>query len=194
MWEQKAYAHMQLKEYDQVEAAMDKLAEFKKEPAKKAQVLRNVGGMYMQAGDSEKAEKAFLKAVAVDPTDDQSLTWLGEIYSQRGGARSTAPADPSALKKALEYYDKIIAIKPDLPSSYINERIVCVKLADYEQKQKDAALKDAADAKKDPAKLQELQAAAADHQARLDQLKKQIDEVTRKFADAQKIAQAQPDH
>jgi tetratricopeptide (TPR) repeat protein len=193
IWEQKAYAHLQLKEYDDAAAALYKFADFKKEPPKKAAVLRNLGGMYMQAPDLDKAEKAFAKAFEVDPTDDQALTWLGEIYSQRGGARSAASADANALRKALEYYDKVIAIKPDIPASYINERIAFTKLLDYEQKQKDAAVKDAVAAKSDPAKVQELQAAAADHQAHIEQLKKQIDVVTKKFAEAQKVAQAQTD-
>jgi tetratricopeptide (TPR) repeat protein len=192
IWEQKAYAHMQLKEWDQVEASMTKLAELKKDPAGKSKVLRNVGGMYVQAGDNDKAERVFLKALELDPSDDQSLTWLGEIYSQRGGARSAAPPDPIALQKAIQYYDKVAALKPDLPATYINERIALMKLVEYEQSKKDAALKDAA-ATKDRAKVQELQAAAADHQARIDQMKKQIDDVTHKFADAQKVAQLQQD-
>jgi tetratricopeptide (TPR) repeat protein len=194
IWEQKAYAHIQLKEYDEAEAAMVKFAEFKSDAAKKAKVLNNVGGMYVQAGDSQKAEKMFLKALAVNPSDDEALTWLGELYSQRGGARMPpGPPDPSALQKAIEYYDKLVAVKPDLPNTYINERIALVKLAEYEQSQKDAALKDAFATKKDPAKKQELQAAADAHQTRIDQLKKQIDEVTHKFADAQKLAQASQD-
>jgi tetratricopeptide (TPR) repeat protein len=194
IWEQKAYAHIQLKENDEAAAAMVKFADFKRDPAKKSKVLDNVGGMYVQADALDKAERMFLKAFEVNPSDDEALTWLGEIYSQRGGARMPPkPPEPQALQKAIEYYDKVIAIKPDLPSSYINERIAFTKLGEYEQSQKDAALKDAAAAKKDPVKAQELQAAAAAHQARLDQLKKQIDDVTRKFADAQKIAQASQD-
>jgi tetratricopeptide (TPR) repeat protein len=193
IWEQKAYAHLQLREYDDAAAALYKFADFKKEPAKKAAVLRNLGGMYMQAPDYEKAEKAFAKAFEVDPTDDQALTWLGEIYSVRGGARGASTMDPNALHKAVEYYDKVIAIKPDIPASYINERIVFTKLLEYEQKQKDAAAKDAAAAKTDPARVQELQASVADHQGRIDQLKKQIDDVTHKFAEAQKLAQTQTD-
>jgi tetratricopeptide (TPR) repeat protein len=193
IWEQKAYAHLQLKEYDDAAAALYKFADFKKEPAKKTAVLRNLGGMYMQAPDYDKAEKAFAKACEVDPKDDQALTWLGEIYSVRGGARGAPTTDPNALNKAVEYYDKVIAVRPDISASYINERIVFTKLLDYEQKRKDAALKDAATAKSDPARAQELQASAADHQARIDRLKKQIDDVTKKFAEAQKLAQTQTD-
>jgi tetratricopeptide (TPR) repeat protein len=182
IWEQKAYAHLQLKEYDDAAAALYQFADLKKEPAKKAAVLRNLGGMYMQVPDYDKAEKAFAKAFEVDPTDDQALTWLGEIYSIRGGARGAPTPDPKALRKAVEYYDKVIALRPDIPTSFINERIVFTKLLESEQKEKDAALKDAAAAKSDPAKAQELQASAADHQAKIDQLKKQIDDVTHKFA------------
>jgi tetratricopeptide (TPR) repeat protein len=192
IWEQKAYAHVQIKEYDEAAAALYKFADFKKEPAKKTEVLRNLGGMYMQAPDYDKAEKAFNKAVEVDKTDDQALTWLGEIYSVRGGARGAPTTDPNALHKAIEYYDKVIAIKPEIPASYINERIAFTKLLEYEQKQKDAAVKDAAAAKGDPAKVQELQASATDHQAHIDQLKKQIDDVTKKFAVANASAQANP--
>ncbi len=189
IWEQKAYAHLQLKEYDDAAAALYKFADFKKEPAQKTAVLRNLGGMYMQAPDLDKAEKAFTKAVEVDPKDDQALTWIGEIYSQRGGARGAPIADAKALRKAIEYYDKVIAIRPEIPSSYINERIAFTKLLELEQKDKDAAAKDAAAvAKSDPAKAQELLASVADHQARMDQLKKQIDDVTHKFAVANAAA------
>jgi tetratricopeptide (TPR) repeat protein len=193
IWEQKAYAHLQLKEYDDAAAALYKFADLKKEPAKKAAVLRNLGGMYMQAPDLDKAEKAFTKAFEVDPTDDQALTWIGEIYSQRGGARGAPTVDPKALRKAIEYYDKVIAIRPDIPASYINERIAFTKLLEYEQKEKDAAVKDAAaSAKSDPARAQQAQASAADHQTRIDQLKKQIDDVTHKFAVANSASPPNP--
>src|SRR5438067_8730665 len=36
LWEQKAYAHLQIKEYDQVESAMLKLADSRTDPPKKA--------------------------------------------------------------------------------------------------------------------------------------------------------------
>jgi tetratricopeptide (TPR) repeat protein len=191
IWEQKAFALIQLKEYDQVEAAMTKLAEFKQDAAKKSEVFRNLGGMYVQSGDSQKAEKMFLKAVEINPRDDQSLSWLGELDSQRGGARSAAPADPKYLDEALAFYDKVLALKPDSAGTYVNKRIIFIKLTEYEQAQRNAALKDAAAEKKDKNKVHDLEASAAAHQARIDQLKAQIDEVSRKAGEAQKVAQTQ---
>jgi tetratricopeptide (TPR) repeat protein len=189
LWEQKAYAHLQLKEYEQVEASMMKLADSRTDPPKKAAVYRNIGGMWVQQGLNDKAEPFFLKATQIDPKDDQTLNWLAEIYAQRGGARSnTAPAKPEALDKALEYLDKVTVLKPNESAGYVNKRIVFTKYMDYEQTQKAEALKEASQ-EKDAAKVKELQAKGDQAQAQFDKVKKQFDEVNQKIGELAKAGQ-----
>jgi len=189
LWEQKAYAHLQVKEFDQVEAAMIKLADFRTEPAKKAAVYRNIGGMWVQQGMSDKAEPFFLKAAQIDPKDEQTLGWLAEIYAQRGGARSNSvQAKPEALDKALEYLDKVVALKPAESAGFVNKRIALMKYMEYQQLQKADAEKEAAQ-EKDPAKQSQLKTKAEQAQAQLDKLKKQFDEVNQKIGEIAKAGQ-----
>jgi Flp pilus assembly protein TadD len=189
LWEEKAYAHMQLKQFEQVETAMLKLAEFKTEPAKKSEVYRNLGGMYVQNGLNDKAEPLFLQAIKIDPKDDQALSWVAEIYAQKGGARATAAAaKPDALEKSLEYNDKVIALKPTESAAYVNKRIALMKYLEYEQQQKAAAQTDA-EKEKDPVKKKELQTTSDQAQAEFDKRKKQMDEVTQKLSELAKAAQ-----
>jgi tetratricopeptide (TPR) repeat protein len=189
LWEQKAYAHLQLKEYEQVEAAMLKLADARTDPSKKAAVYRNIGGMWVQQGFGDKAEPFFIKAAQIDPKDDQTLNWLAEIYAQRGGARSnTAPAKPEALDKALEYLDKVTVLKPNESAGYVNKRIALMKYMEYEQLQKADAMKQAAQ-EKDAAKVKELQAKGDDAQAQFDKIKKRFDEVNQKIGELAKVGQ-----
>src|SRR5262249_53167028 len=146
-------------------------------------------GMWVQQGLPDRAEPFFLKAVQVDPKDDQTLTWLAEIYAQRGGARSnTAPAKPEALDKALEYLDKVTALKPNESAAYVNKRIALTKYIEYEQLQKAEAMKQAAQ-EKDAAKVKDLQTQGDKAQTQLDKVKKQFDEVNQKIGDLAKAAQ-----
>jgi tetratricopeptide (TPR) repeat protein len=143
----------------------------------------------MQKQEIERAEKYFNEALSFDPNDDVSLGWLGEIYSTRGGARDgRAAAVPEHLDKAMGYYDKVIAIKPDSLTAYVNKRIILVKYATHEQRQKEAKEQEAKDSAGDKAAVEAAKAAAEKHQARIDELKKQVDEVTKLLTAAQKKA------
>jgi tetratricopeptide (TPR) repeat protein len=189
LWEQKAYAHLQLKQFEEVEKAMIKLADSRSDPPKKAATYRNIGGMWVQQGFNDRAEPFFLKAVQIDPKDDATLNWLAEIYAQRGGARANnAPAKPEALDKALEYLDKVTALKPNETAGYVNKRIALMKYMEYEQKQKADAVKEASQ-EKDAAKVKDLQAKGDEAQARFDKIKKQFDDVNQKIGDISKAAQ-----
>jgi len=192
LWEKKAYAHLQLKQMEQADAAILRTLEFKTEPAKKAEVYRNLAAMYLQTSQ-DKAEQYFNKAIETDPQDDQSLAWLAEIYSQRGGARNAkGAAVPAMLDKALGYYDKVIAVKPELPNTYLNKRIVLAKYMEYEKLQKQASEQDAAQQAKDKAKADEAKAAAEQHQTKMDAYKQQMDEATKKFSSLQKTGKLPP--
>ncbi len=193
VWEQKAYVHMQAGDKDQAAAAFSKTADFKKEPAKKAEVFRNLASMFMQSNELDKAENYFNDAIKLDPKDEASYGWLGEIYSQRGGARANeAPAVPAHLEKALQYYDKAVGANPASPNNYLNKRIVLAKLTQYEQNQKDQAEALGRTSTKDPAKVAEAKAQAEQHGARAEEFKKQMEETTKKFVEAQKGGGAAP--
>jgi tetratricopeptide (TPR) repeat protein len=193
VWKQKAVAHMKAGDKEKAAEAFSKTAGFKKEPAKKAEVYRNLAGMFMQSNDLDKAEGYFNEAVKNDPKDDQAYAWLAEIYAQRGGARANeAPPVLEQLEKAIQYYDKAIAANPLAANNHINKRIVYVKMSQYEQKEKDVAEAEARTSGKDKAKEEAAKAKAEKHAARLDELKKLMEETMKKYVEAQKAAAAAP--
>jgi len=186
-----ANAHMQLQDFDQVVASMGKLAELKPDPAAKAEVYRNLGGAFVERGMHDRAEPVFLKAVEIDPKDDQSLSWLAEIYAVRGGARDvTAEADPQALDKSVAYLDKVLALKPDDAGTYVNKRIALMKYTEYYKNEKASAEATAA-AEKDKARKKELLAKVEEPQAQIDKLTKQVEEISKKITDLTKGAKAE---
>jgi tetratricopeptide (TPR) repeat protein len=192
LWEEKAFAHMQLQENEPFEQAMVKLAELKPDNVKKAEIYRNIGGVFVQKGLADEAEKNFMKAVALNPKDDQSMGWIAEIWAQRGGARAMGvPAKPEALDKALEYTDKVIALKPNETAGYINKRIALTKYIDYWQQKKAAADKDAV-AEKDKEKRKEFLAKGDEAMPMIDKYKKMLDETSQKLAEAAKHPQPTP--
>lgn len=189
IWEKKAYAHLQAGELDAADAAILKTTDFMTESVKKAEVYRNLGNMYVQKNTLDKAEKYYLEALKLVPDDDSSLGWMAEIYSRRGGARhgATAAVIPE-LEKALAYYDKLIALKPDQPLPYVNKRIALIKIQMDVQAKKKAAEDEAVISRKDKEKVAAAKASAEVHQARIVELQKQIDEVTAKLTEVQKTA------
>lgn len=186
LWEKKAFAHQQAGELDQYDEAFVKMLEFKPEVSQKAEMLRGLAGMYMQKQALDKAEKYFGEAVKLEPNDALSLSWIGEIYSRRGGARDPkAEAVPEHLDKALSYYDKVIAIKPEDPVPYVNKRVIMNKYMAHERKAKEAD-EELLKKVKIKDKVEEIKASAEKHQARMDELKKQSDEISAKVAELQK--------
>jgi len=194
IWETKAYCHQQEQDMEGTVATLTKWAETKSEPAEKAKLHRSIAAMWMQKPDMAKAEASFLEAVKIHPTDDESLSWLGEIHSQRGGARDgKADAVPAELDKALEFYDKVAKIKPDKPETYINQRVIMSKYVKYHTKQQEAAEAEAKafeKNKKEKDKVDEATARAEKHKAAIDEYKKKIEAATAKFTEAKKKAEA----
>jgi tetratricopeptide (TPR) repeat protein len=188
IWEQKAFAHLQLAEADKVEEAVVKTSDLVTDTKKKNELYRNLASMFVQQKAEksiEKAEQYFLKAVEANPNDDLSLAWLAEIYAQRGGARTKNPGIPDLLEKAFGYYDKAIALNPTYAFTYVNKRIAVNKYMEYQKTQKDAT-ELLAKAEKNAAKRAELKAKADEIQARLDSLKKEYDDLTQKYNEARK--------
>ncbi len=106
IWELKANAHIRAGDLRQAGESLAKPAEYTSNPAEKAEAYRLVASMYVEHREFDEAEKAFTQALQFDPRDELALSWLGEIASARGGARSmTDPADPVWLMKAVGYYE-----------------------------------------------------------------------------------------
>jgi tetratricopeptide (TPR) repeat protein len=184
----------QANKVEDAEQALLKVMATKEKTEEKAELWRVIADQYRQAGNLDAAEAKFNEALKLNPKDEASLGWLAAIYSKRGGTeRATAVAVPEQLDKAIAYLDQVIALNPDYPFSYINKRIVMAKYVQYEQQQQQAAETEAQAQKKNKAKAAEALAQAADHQKKADEYRKQYDELTQKFTEAQKKAKEKKD-
>ena len=194
LWEKSAFAYMNAKQMDKAEAALLKLLDSAKDPAEKGEVYKKIANMYMQTGPITKVEQYFLEAYKINPKDESALTWLGEVYSQLGGARDgKAAAVPAHLDKAMAYYDQAITVNPASPFPYVNKRIALLKLQGFHKQEMDSAQATmdvlAKDKKhKDPAKQKELAAAVEEHKKELEALQVRIDELTAKLKDVNAAA------
>jgi tetratricopeptide (TPR) repeat protein len=184
-WEKLAMCRLRLDDRDGAAAALLKTLDFKADVAQKAEVYRNAAGIYLQAQDGEKAEKYLQEVLRLLPDDENSLTWLGELASQRGGARSNdGEAVPEQLDAALRYYDRLIILKPDSPVPYIHKRIVLTKYVLHYTARKKAA-EQALKHKKKAEQAEALERMAG-LQTRIDELRRTLDEVTKKLTELRK--------
>lgn len=183
VWDRAAFANMKAGNFDRAAELLMKSQERRPGAAAKLENLRNIAGMYLQqAKDLDAAEKYFLKAVELDPKDEQSLAWLAEISAQRGGARATqAEANPQHLQVALARYDAVIALNPGKPDTFINKRIVLMKYLEFMKKQRLSILEGG---DQDP----DAQEQAQSTQARIDELEAALKDTTDKLVAAQKAA------
>jgi tetratricopeptide (TPR) repeat protein len=187
LWDKLAAAHMRAGQTDEAVQALLKTIDFRPDPQKKAEVYRNIGGLLLQSPKPFDAEQYFLEAVKLAPNDDASLLWLGEMESQRGGARNMqAAAVREHLDKAVAYYDQVITAKPDALVAYVNKRIALIKLMNEEKRQKEAAEGVALAIRRNTAQKQEALSRVAHHQARIDELKAKADELSAKITELQK--------
>lgn len=194
--ERRAYAFMQAGQVDDAATVLLKTAELKTDPKAKAEVYRSVGGMYLRSQTPMDAEPYFLDAVKHDPEDTESLMWLGEIESQRGGARGKGAALVGAnLDKALGYYDQILAKDPGSLLAVVNKRIVVLRLIAHQEQERATAEK-LAGALRDATKKKDAQARVAEYATRLDGLKTTSQTLSDRIKELQKqgktLARASP--
>lgn len=175
-FEKIALAYMRSGNHDKTAEMLFKGLEMKATPEYKVETYKNVAGMYLQAGNLDKAEHWYTEVSKLDPKDVESMTWLAEISSIRGGARSQqAPASPQHLETAVSRYDEVIAMTPAVPAPYINKRIALIKHANYVQEQRGKA--------HDKAEQEKLAAL-------FDKLKGRLDDTTKKLGEVNKAARA----
>ncbi len=186
IWERKAFALMNAGKTDPAAQTLLKMLDFASNPKEKSETYRKVANIYLQAKKPDEAEKYFLEAVKIDPNDADSLSWLGEIASTRGGARAAQlVAVPAHLDKAVAYYDQAIALNPSALIPYVNKRIALFKYYGYEQRlQRDAEAD--LQAARGRANIEQAKAKLAQREARTADLKRQIDELATKITELQK--------
>jgi len=190
IWELKANAYVRLGQVKEAAESLAKPAEYTTDPAAKAEIYRLVAAMYVDQKEFDSAEKAFAEALKFDPKDENSLSWLGEIASARGGARSmTAPPDGVQLMKAIAYYDKAIAVNPENIFSYVNKRIAITKYVLLEEEEKAQAAKLVQLEKKDASKAA-AQTRLTESTTRLEGFKKEIEQLTVKIKELQAAQKA----
>jgi len=182
IWELKANAHIRLDQLQEAAESLKKSAEYAPEPAAKAEIYRQIAGMYVDQKQFSEAEKAFSDALKFNPKDEDSLSWLGELASARGGARSmTDRPDPVMLMKAVGYYDKVIALNPENLFAYVNKRIALTKYVLVEEEEKAQAQKLVVLERKDPAKVAAAQTRATEAAARIEGYNKDIESLSKKI-------------
>lgn len=195
VWETKAYSHQQAGDTEGAVATLMKWAELKTDPAEKAKLIRFGANLWREKANMEKAEAAYLEAIKVLPTDEESYSWLAEMHAQKGGARDVKlEAVPAELDKAYGYYEKASAIKPDNPTPYVNMRVILTKYLGYYKKQKELAeanakvveLEKEKDKDKHKANVEAAKANVDKAQASLDETQKKMEGVTAKLTEAMK--------
>jgi tetratricopeptide (TPR) repeat protein len=185
-----AQAWMKAGEQEKAVAILERLANGKT-GADKLEGYREIAGLYMSNSNYEKAEQWFMKILEQAPKDADTLNWLAELASIRGGARNTsALVKPDQLDLALKRYDEAIAANPTDPKPWVNKRIVYIRYIDYEQKQKAQALTDAETNKADKDSAADFKKEAEKRQAHSEELKAQMDEATKKLGEIMKAAKA----
>ena len=184
VWELKANAHLRLGQVRQAAESLAKPAEYTADPAAKAEAYRLVAGLYVENKDFVEAEKAFAQAVGFDPRDELSLSWLGEIASARGGARSMSdPPDMVWLAKAINYYDKVISLNPNNLFAYVNKRIAITKSIAFEQQEIALAEKLVQLERKDAFKAAAAQTRLNESNARVGGYEKEIAALSKKITE-----------
>jgi len=182
VWELKANAHLRLGQVGEAAKSLTRAAEYVSAPAAKAECYRLVAAMYVDQKEFEQAETAFAEALKFDPNDENSLSWLGEIASARGGARSMSdPPDPVWLMKAIAYYEKVIALNPENLFAYVNKRIALTKYLVNEEHERALAEKLIQLERKDASRVAAAQTRLTESAARIDGVNKEIAALSKKI-------------
>ena len=191
VWELKANAHLRLGQLRQAAESLAKPAEYTSDPLAKAEVYRLVASMYIEHGEFDEAEKAFAEAFKFEPRDELTLSWLGEIASARGGARSPRdPPDRVWLTKAIAYYDQAISVNPDNLFSYVNKRIAIKKCIVFEQQEKALADRLISLERRDASKVTAARTRLTETTARIGDFEKEIEELNKKITELQEAQKA----
>lgn len=182
LWEKVAYCYKLGGDLDKAVDAIQHTLPPTADTAAKAAMLKNIAGMYLQAGNGPKAEQYFSEMVKLNPQDDYALSWLEEIHMQRGGAKDAkVKANLAELETALDFAEKVIALKPNVINAYVNKRVIFAKYNDYWKKEMEAAQDEAKANRKDKAKAKEAMERATQAEAKMNEYKQKYDDMSGKI-------------
>jgi tetratricopeptide (TPR) repeat protein len=191
VWELKANAHLRLGQLREAGESLAKPAEYTSDPAAKAEAYRLVASMYIEHKQFDDAEKAFVEALKFDSRNELTLSWLGEIASARGGARSMKdPPDPVWLAKAITYYDQAISVNPDNLFLYANKRVAISKYLAFEQQEKAQAERLIHLERRDTSKVAAAQTRLTESTALIEGFEKEIEKLSQKIKELQAAQKA----
>lgn len=189
VYERQAAALMRAEQRDKAAEALVKTLPFKKDAAQKAEVYRSAAGVFLQSAERDKAKPYLLEAVKLEPKDEASVSWLGELAAFRGGARSNEmPAVAEDLDEALGWYGKLVELRPDSRPAYAHRRVVLVKYTNLMLERQRAAAESARQTR--GAEREEARARADGFASRAQELAKQVEEIDRKLAELKKAQAA----
>ncbi len=159
--------------------------------AEKKDFYSAMANLYLTSGRSEQAEQIFNEVLKLNPKDEGTLSWLAEIYMQRGGAKNmAAPLVDEHLQKALGYYDQVLAINPISFNTYVNKRVVMIRYLENEKTLLRVAELEMAENARKPAKLAEAKAKAEASNARIQEFTAKLQELNQKMGEAHKAQKA----
>lgn len=185
VWEKMAASRARLGERGAAAAALLETLPWKKTPEQKAELYRNVAGIFLQSTERDQAEKYLLEVLKLAPDDESTLSWLAELEAEQGGARSNdAPADPQHLEAALRYYERLVALRPTAPTPYAHQRIVLTKYLQHVALRRQAAVqslrgKKAADALETRQRIEAMERRFSELQGALDAVNGKLAELRR---------------
>lgn len=189
IWEKLAFCRVKTGETELAAEALVRTVDLKAQDAQKAEVYRNAAGVFLQTPERAKAEKYLLEAVRLDPKDEASLTWLGELASEAGGARfQLAVAVPEQLEKAIGYYDRLIEMRPDGPAAHANRRIAVTKYLNHLVEQRQLEQRVMARSGRDPQAVADARERIARIDAKMAELQRLLAESNEKLAKGRKGA------
>jgi len=189
VWERLAASQMRLEEREKAAQSLLKTLDFKKDAAQKAEVYRSAAGVFLQSVERDKAKPYLLEVLKLEPKDEASVSWLGELAAFRGGARSNEmPAVAEDLEEAAKWYSRLIELKPDSRTAWAHKRVVLVKHTNLFLERRRAAEDSARQKRK--ADQAEAKERAALFGARALELSRQVEEIDKKLGELKKAQAA----
>ncbi len=189
VYERLAAALMRADQRDKAAEVLVKTLQFKKDNAQKAEVYRNAAGVFLQSPERDKAKPYLQEAVKLEPKDEASISWLGELAAFRGGARSNEmPAVAEDLDEALLWYGKLTELKPESRAAWAHKRVVLVKYTNLMLERQRAAVESAR--QKRGAERDEAKARAEALADKARDLTRQVEEIDKKLAELKKAQAA----
>jgi len=95
--------------------------------------LNNLGAVSFVLRDIDAAEKAYRRAVDINPDYADALVNLGTIYHERGRVQQDPALSQALLKEAVEFYRRALRLLPNHADAWANMGLAHFDLSDFER-------------------------------------------------------------